>query len=147
MHREMIFFPFRSLIKFRRGLSLITIKQFFSGTEEKDMEEKIERRKSFRLPFNAETVCHVNGKDFHGITRDLSVGCLFMETTERPPTSSKCNIEIVVPGDHSCLRIDKIKGVVMRHAEDGVAIQFDDLLEWVALIPILCIKSHERLTD
>jgi hypothetical protein len=111
------------------------------------MTENIERRKSFRLPFNAETICHVNGKDFHGITRDLSVGGLFMETTERPPTSSKCNIEIVVPGDHSCLRIEKIKGVVMRHAEDGVGIQFDDRLEWIALVPICFHKMYEQLTD
>ena len=110
------------------------------------MEKKIDRRESFRMPFNAEVICHVNKKYFLGTVRDLSITGLFMKTTDCPPTASKCDIEIVLRGDHSRLRIDKLKGIVIRCEEGGVGIQFDDRLEWVALVPIYFHKMQEEET-
>ncbi len=110
------------------------------------MEQKNERRKSFRMPFNTEVICSVNGNDFQGIVSDLSVSGLFMKITECPPTASKCNIDIVINGKHSCLRIEKLKGVVVRCDEYGVGIQFDDRLEWIALVPIYFYRLQEELS-
>ncbi len=111
------------------------------------MKQKVERRKSFRMPFNAEVICSVNGNDFQGTVGDLSVTGLFMKSTECPPTASKCNIDIVISGEHSSLRIEKIRGIVVRYVEHGIGIQFDNRLEWIALIPIYFHKLKEELWD
>lgn len=111
------------------------------------MEQKVERQRSFRMPFNAEVICHVDEHEFQGTIRDLSVSGFFMETAKIPPTASKCNIEIVINGEHSRLTIDNLRGLVKRCDEDGVGVEFDDRLEWVALVPIYFHKIHEQLTN
>lgn len=111
------------------------------------MKNKIEQRKSFRMPFNAEVICHVNENVFRGKISDLSVSGLFMNTTECPPRGSKCKIEIVLNGDNSRLTIDKLMGVVKRCGKRGVGIEFDDRLEWVALVPIYFHKLKEQLVE
>ena len=67
------------------------------------MEQKVENRKSFRMPFSAGVICHVNENKFKGTIRDLSVSGLFMEATESPSTASNCVIEIVLNGDQAAL--------------------------------------------
>ena len=111
------------------------------------MKNPTERRKSFRMPFNAEIICHVNENTFRGKTSDISVSGLFMETTECPPAGSKCKIEIVLNGDNSRLTIDKLTGIAKRCGKRGVGIEFDDRLEWVALVPIYFHKLQEQLID
>lgn len=111
------------------------------------MEQKVECQRSFRMPFNAEVICRVDGDEFHGTIRDLSVSGFFMETTKCPPTASKCDLEIVLKGGHSRLRIDQLGGCVIRCDERGVGIEFDDRLEWVALVPIYCHKLQEQVTS
>ena len=111
------------------------------------MEQKVERRKSFRMPFNADVICYIDGNNFQGTIRDLSVSGFFMTTTKCPPTTSKCDIEIVLNGDHSRLKIDKLKGTVVRCNEQGIGIQFANRLEWVALVPIYFHKIQEQLMD
>ena len=96
------------------GLSLMVIKQIVYNEENLDMGEKVERRESFRMPISTEAICRVNENTFQGTICDVSVTGHFMETAEGPPTASKCDIDIVFPGNHSCLRIEKIKGVVTR---------------------------------
>ena len=110
------------------------------------MEQKVENRRSFRMPFIAEVICHVNENEFKGTIRDLSVSGLFMEATEIPSTASNCAIEIVLNGDHSRLTIDNFSGHVSRCDEHGVGIEFDHRLEWVALVPIYFHKIQEQLT-
>ena len=109
------------------------------------MEQKAERRKSFRMPFNAEVICHVNEDVFRGKANDLSVSGLFMETSKCPPIGSECKIEIVLNGDNSRLTIDKLNGVAKRCDERGVGVEFDYRLEWVALVPICFHKLQEQL--
>ena len=111
------------------------------------MEQKVERQRSFRMPFNAEVICHVDENEFQGKIRDLSVSGFYMETGDNPPAASKCDIEIVIKGNHSRLTIDNLSGLVKRSDQQGVGIEFDDRLEWVALVPIYFHKIHEQLTD
>jgi hypothetical protein len=111
------------------------------------MKQKVECKRSFRMPFNAEVICHVDKNEFQGTMRDLSVSGFFMETTEGPLTGSKCYIEIVINGGHSRLTIDRLSGLVKRCDEHGVGIAFDDRLEWVALVPIYFHKIQEQLTN
>lgn len=111
------------------------------------MKKNVDRRKSFRFPLNAQVVCHVNGTVFRGSVSDLSICGLYMSTSEQPPVTSKCDLEIVLHGDHSCLTIHELAGFVLRSDEQGVAIKFVDRLEWVALIPICFHKMQEQILD
>lgn len=108
------------------------------------MEETTERRQSFRMPFNAEVVCHTSDRNYKGKIRDLSSNGFFMKAGEYPPAEALCDVEIFINGNHSRLRIDKLKGRVVRFADNGVGIGFDDRLEWVALIPIYFHKLQEQ---
>jgi hypothetical protein len=110
------------------------------------MEKNVERRKSFRMPFNTAVICHVNENEFQGTIGDLSVTGFFMETKNCPPTASKCIIEIIINGNHSNLRIEKLRGIVTRCDGNGAGIRFDDRLEWIALVPIYFHKIQEELT-
>lgn len=111
------------------------------------MDQRIERRKSFRFPLNAKVFCHINEKIYQGTLRDLSITGLYMNTTDNPPTSSICDLEIVLHGDHSCLTIHEVSGVVLRSDEEGVGIQFNERLEWVAVLPIYFHKMQEHALD
>jgi len=108
------------------------------------MNHKAERRKSFRFPLKAEVTCHVNDYDFRGTIRDLSITGLYMNTTGSPTVTSKCRLEVVLRGDHSCLTLHELTGSILRKDEFGVAIQFDNRLEWVALVPIFFHKMQKQ---
>ncbi len=100
------------------------------------MKETMERRKSFRMPFNAKVFCRTNGGEFHGTIENLSSTGLFMKSKNYPSVMTSCDLEIVLNGTHSRLRIDSLKGQVVRGDEIGAGIQFSERLEGVALIPI-----------
>jgi hypothetical protein len=107
------------------------------------MDESMERRKSFRMPFTAEVFCRTEGQNYHGIVKNLSSAGFFMKAADYPPVDMRCEVEIVIRGNHSKLRIDELKGQVIRHNESGVGVKFIDRLEWVALIPIYYHKMQE----
>jgi hypothetical protein len=121
--------------------------KIISSEENRDMGQWVERRKSFRFPLNTKVFCHINEKVYHGTVRDLSITGLYMNTTENPPTSSICDLEIVLQGDHSCLTIHEVAGVVLRRDEAGVGIKFNQRLEWVALLPICFHKMQEHALE
>lgn len=106
-----------------------------------------EDREAYRMPFSAKVICCVNENDFCGTTDNISATGLFMEAIESPPAASKCSVEIVIAGHHSCLRIEKIKGVIIRREKLGVGIRFNDRLEWIALVPIFFQKMKEELAE
>jgi len=102
------------------------------------MKQSDERRISYRTPFVTKVVCHVDEHDkkFYGMLRDLSIIGLFMETKDCPSVESECSIDIILEGKHSQLKIEKVKGRVIRADDDGVAVYFDERLEWFALVPL-----------
>lgn len=107
------------------------------------MEKPMERRKSFRMPFNANVCFDTNGENYRGVIENLSSTGFFMKTDEQPPECVECEIEIVMCGKHSRLQIDHLKGQVTRREEGGVGVEFADRLEWVALIPIYTNKVQD----
>lgn len=109
------------------------------------MDQPVERRVSFRLPFVSKVICFVNETEtnFFGTLRDMSISSLFMETDNYPDIGDTCNIDIVFEGESSRLKIENVKGSIVRSDEDGVAIRFDDRLEWFALVPLYFHKLRE----
>lgn len=104
-----------------------------------------DRRESMRLPFASEVICTVDGvpEPCSGTLRDMSITSLYMETRSFPENGRKCVLDIVLAGKHSRLRLEQIAGHVIRHDGDGVAIGFDERLEWFALVPLYFHKGRE----
>jgi hypothetical protein len=108
------------------------------------MDKLDERRVSVRMPFVTEGSCTVHdmNRKYCGTIRDISITGLFMEMNDGPEVGRKCNIEIVFKGEHSRLVIEDLGGIISRNDEDGIAIRFDERLEWFVLIPLYFHKIH-----
>lgn len=110
------------------------------------MDKSDERRVSARTPFVSKGFCQVreSKKKHSGILRDISITGLFMEMDDSPSVGHHCDIEIVFEGKHSRLVIENVGGIIIRSNEDGVAVRFDERLEWFVLIPLYFHKVHEQ---
>lgn len=105
-----------------------------------------ERRESFRMPFVSKAICHVNGVDreYRGTLHDVSIIGLFMQIDDTPDVGCQCSITIIFEGNHSRLLIEKVGGKIIRSEKGGVAIRFDERLEWFTLIPLYFYKISGR---
>jgi len=102
------------------------------------MKPVIERRVSFRMPFAVSVICHVDdtGRKCSGTLRDLSINSLFVETGDCPQVDGRCTIDIILQGQYSSLKIEGVNGTVKRCDDDGVAVSFDERLEWFGVVPL-----------
>lgn len=109
------------------------------------MDNTGERRISVRMPFASKGFCSIpkTGKMYSGILRDISITGLFMEMKDGPVVGHQCVIDIVFEGEHSRLKIENVAGSIIRSEEDGVAVHFDDRLEWFILIPLYYRKIRD----
>jgi len=110
------------------------------------MDKSDERRVSVRTPFVTQGFCyeHEINKKYCGMVRDISISGVFLEMNDSPDVGHKCEIEIVFEGKYSRLVIEKVGGTIMRKEEDGVAVSFDERLEWFVLIPLYFHKLHKQ---
>jgi len=67
---------------------------------------------------------------------------IFVMTDARIQIGAICGIEIVMTGKSSNLRI-RARGVVARHAPDGMGIAFQHDLEWWPTIENTCLEQFE----
>ncbi len=97
-----------------------------------------ERRHSYRMANISKASCTLfdESSRFQGTLKNLSRTGFMVETDGQPSVSNEYGIEIVLEGDHSRLVVDKLKGVVTRQEEDGVAVEFSETFEWLVLVPI-----------
>jgi len=102
-----------------------------------------ERRKAARLKVNSSVVCYLRVVDdeYSGILRDMSVTGLFLELKAPAQPSGTCEVEIVLNGDNSRLKIE-CQGSIVRYDEEGVAVHFDSRMEW---FPIVATYFQRRL--
>jgi hypothetical protein len=110
-----------------------------------NMDKSNERRASVRTPFVSKGFCHVGeiDKKYCGVLRDISIIGLFLKLNDCPNVGYQCDITIVFEGDHSRLTIEDVSGVIIRREEDGVAVRFDERLEWFLLIPLYFHKMRD----
>ncbi len=64
----------------------------------------------------------------------MSLGGCFIEWEHFLEIPERCELDIVLPGEHSSLKLEGITGVVVRSDENGVAVHFDSRLEWFSLV-------------
>ena len=110
------------------------------------MDKSDERRVSVRTPFVSQGFCHVHEdkKKYSGTLRDISITGMFMELNDCPNVGERCDIDIVFQGKHSRLLIEKVGGVIIRSTVGGMAVRFDERLEWFVLIPLYFHKVHDQ---
>jgi len=110
------------------------------------MDSVVERRVSFRMPVVTKVVCFVDEKDkqYRGILREFSITSLYIELDDCPQVGSKCVVDIVLEGQHSRLKIENIGASIIRVDDSGVAVLFDERLEWFALAPLYFQKMSDK---
>lgn len=110
------------------------------------MDKFDERRVSVRMPFVSKGFLHAHeiDKKYCGTLRDVSITGLFMELHDSPSVGHRCDIDIVFEGKHSRLMIENVGGTIIRSEDDGVAVRFDERLEWFVLIPLYFHKIHDQ---
>lgn len=111
------------------------------------LEMDDERRVSYRMSFASRVFCHVseNGAEYSGLLRDISISGLFMETSDDQLNAPcRCELRIIVEGNHSRLMIDNLHGQIIRSDSDGMAIRFDERLEWFTVVPLYFHKMREH---
>jgi len=111
-----------------------------------DMDKSDDRRVSVRMPFVSKGMCRLNeiNEKYSGTLRDISITGLFMEMNDCPSVGQRCDVDIVFEGKHSRLMIEDVGGVVIRSDDEGVAVRFDERLEWFVLIPLYFRKTHNH---
>jgi len=109
--------------------------------------QSAERRKSYRLPFNAKVVCSIkpDNQVYPGTINDISADGFSMKADSCPSIGSKCDIEIIIEGTNSRLKIDQLSGDVVREISDGVSVVFEKKLEWLSLVPIYFKKLRDNV--
>lgn len=97
-----------------------------------------ERRDSYRMANISKASCTLfdESSRYQGTLINLSRTGFLVQTDGQPPISKQYGIEIVLEGGHSRLVVDNLNGVVTRHEEDGVAVEFSETFEWLVLVPI-----------
>ena len=94
-----------------------------------------ERRKAARLKVNSSVVCYLRmvDEEYKGSLRDMSVTGLFLELEDPAQPSGTCEVEIVLGGDNSRLKIE-CQGTIVRCDKEGVAVHFDARMEWFPIV-------------
>ena len=92
------------------------------------------KRRRSRLLFNIEIIVGAGSK------------YVFVITGARIPVGAICGIEIMMTGKSSNMRI-RARGVIVRHASDGMGIAFQHDLEWWPVIENACMEQFEAQTQ
>ena len=105
------------------------------------------KRRRSRLSFQIQVTVGAGSKNvLNCTTRDVSMNGIFVVTGARIPVGAICGIEILMSGKSSNMRI-RARGVVSRHAPDGMGIAFQHDLEWWPVIENACIEQYEAHTQ
>ena len=90
-----------------------------------------DRRDRIRIHFKARVIIRTGNfvKNIVMTLKNISMTGLLAETDDRLPIGQQCDIAVIVPGKSSKLVLH-IKGKISRHTDKGIAIRFNDELEW-----------------
>jgi len=90
-----------------------------------------DRRDRIRIHFKARVIIKTGNfvKNIVMTLKNISMTGLLADTNDKLPVGEQCDIAVIVPGKSSKLVLH-IRGKISRHTETGIAIRFDDELEW-----------------
>lgn len=108
------------------------------------MEE--ERRTRTRVHFTTQVIVKTDESEIvaEANSEDISIKGLFVNTEERIPVGTPCDIEILLTGTSTRLALT-IKGIITRQDASGLGIAFDsmDLDSYVHLKNIVLYNASE----
>jgi len=110
------------------------------------MSSSIERRTSDRMPVSSLISCYMKMGDqqYQGRLRDMSMTGLYLELKDQPVHSDRCEVVIILNGEHSRLKIEGLMGNITRCDETGTAIRLDGRMEWFPLVAsYLSSRKHD----
>jgi hypothetical protein len=92
--------------------------------------EKVEdeRRKRTRVQFSTQVIIKTEDSEIRAEanSEDISIKGVFVNTEEKIPLGTPCDLEILLTGTSTKLALT-IKGVIARHEEAGLGITFDSM--------------------
>jgi hypothetical protein len=108
------------------------------------MEE--ERRTRTRVHFTTQVIVKTDESEIvaEANSEDISIKGLFVNTEERVPVGTPCDIEILLTGTSTRLALT-IKGIITRQDASGLGIAFDsmDLDSYVHLKNIILYNASD----
>jgi len=96
---------------------------FFRGVDRFKEPAGEEKRSFTRIPFQSEAIVKCSQKTLVCDLENLSLNGLLLKTPEPISVNEPVELEILLSGSSSELSIS-LQGIVVRQAEEGVAVQF-----------------------
>ena len=99
------------------------------------MPRKERRRR--RFSFSTKVILTFAGtkRSIKAESKNVSVNGIFIKSAAKIPVDTHCDIEIIISGKTSRLRME-LEGKVVRRDGEGIGIEFLNPMEWFALFPI-----------
>lgn len=111
-----------------------------------DMDQSTERRNASRVRVATSILCDLKLSDrqHEGMLRDMSLTGIYMELAEELQVDEKCEVDIILQGENSRLKIEGLQGRIARCDSEGVALRFDARMEWFAMVSIYFCNHRIR---
>jgi hypothetical protein len=105
-----------------------------------------ERRRKTRVQFTTQVVVKTEESEIvtEANSEDISIKGIFVNTEQKIPAGTSCDVEILLMGTSTRLVLD-IKGVITRQDETGLGIVFDsmDLDSYIHLKNIILYNAPD----
>ena len=101
------------------------------------MSTIVEKRETTRLTIEtAVLICDKDKNIFRGRIQNLSATGALIKTSGLLEPGIKYRLSIQLRGTSSNLTINDLRATVVRHANNTVAVEFSDTMEWLTLFYI-----------
>ena len=99
------------------------------------MPRKERRRRRFSFSTKVILTFVGTSKQIKAESKNVSVNGIYVKSRAKIPVDTHCDIEIIISGKSSRLRLE-LEGKVVRRDNEGLGIEFINPMEWFALFPI-----------
>ena len=101
------------------------------------MESTEDKRRRMRIQFETQVVLHFDNRNtvLEASLKNISMSGIFVETEEAIPLNTPCGVEVILNATNSRLTMET-EGMVCRHEDSGLGIEFKSDIEWFALFSI-----------
>jgi len=101
------------------------------------MKPDKDKRKRLRIDFEAQVKLWFEAIDvtLNAKMKNISINGIFVETDKIIPLNTPCQINVIITALHSRLTIET-SGFVSRLDPSGLAVKFENNMEWFAFFPI-----------
>ena len=110
------------------------------------MIKKDRRRRRFSFSTKVILTFSSLNETLEAESKDVSMNGIFVKSSVKIPVNTPCDIEIIISGRNSRLRME-LSGKVVRRDGEGLGIEFTNNLEWFALFPIYDQFGHKNIKE